>query len=397
MGALRYLVVLLLATTAMAGAVSAEPVAVNPWGDAEADYVAVSGTGSANGQVAASGTGPARGIVAASVLGPSTANALCAGLSCASGVAVSVAGDASQGNVAVSGLGEAEGGILCPVFPLCLIGLVAVGGAGADEAFVTASLLGDAGRRISLLAVSGTGNAGSTSTAVAASGTGDANACRDDLGPLVPCTAASGTGDAFACSNYGGSFPLRYCTAASGTGDATSNWVAASVAGDATTPYPTSEAAVSVLGDATSQGTGTSYAVLGQCNAQDCVDASVNEDANGYWLAVSGTGDASGSYAISALGDAKADCHRLPLTTYNRVLGCTAVSGFGDAWSPIVAGSVFGNAYSGCIPSDACPSASVMGTAQGGAAPTSACAVAGDSAGSDFCMDPRETIHLTLA
>lgn len=170
------------------------------------------------------------------------------------------------------------------------------------------------------------------------------------------------------------------------------NFAAASVAGDATAARPGySVAAVSVLGDAWTPEAGRALSVLGQCNGQACEEVSLTDDADGYWLSASATGDATGPFAVSLLGDAT--CPGPSSSGFD----CVAVAGFGHARSSIVAVSIFGNSESSCGPSGWCPSVSVMGTAQGGMAPTSACATAGAATDSDACMDPRDTIHLTLA
>lgn len=131
--------------------------------------------------------------------------------------------------------------------------------------------------------------------AACANATGDAE-CR--------AVALSGTGDAagyFAAASATGN--ATGFTAVSGTENASGAFVAASATGNATAPLPMSAA--------------------GQCRQTDdwayrsCMDATYEEDAQAYWIAASGTGNAEGFYAgASGTADAR---------------GCIALSGTGSA------------------------------------------------------------------
>jgi hypothetical protein len=239
-------------------------IAVSVAGDSSAD-VAVSGTGSATQQctptscfagIAASPAGPASGQYAAS------------GQDNAAGevVGVSGTGDASGWLVALSGAGDASSD------------WVAVGGAGAAAcegdgcsslAVVAASLAGDS------VASCHAQSAGASDCISIGGGSSD---CHTDWNG--DCISAAVAGTATSRCGLGGSY---VCVAAALMGDAETSCgfalgcIAASSAGDATCSGPFTCLAASAQGDAS-------------CEAGEapCV-------------AVSGTGEAAGDIAISAL------------------------------------------------------------------------------------------------
>lgn len=109
----------------------ADPVAINPDGDADADFLAISGTGNAT-----------------------AAGAVCGGGICKSGIALSGTGSAWGGMAAVSGTNDAYSGLYCPPVPVFCTGGTAVSGTGDAQATNAAiSLTGDAeaGAPISVL------------------------------------------------------------------------------------------------------------------------------------------------------------------------------------------------------------------------------------------------------
>lgn len=168
---------------------------------------------------------------------------------------------------------------------------------------------------------------------VTVSGTGDST------GPKV---AVSGTGSAYSPQ-----------VAASGAGDARGHALAASGAGDATGPV-----AVSGAGNASGD---VPFSVLGDCEgpmhdgSARCLFVDAGGDGEGYWIAVSGLGDADAPVAASGAGAASGwfaasgagDAHGTWL----------ALSGAGDAGGAIVAVSGTGDA-NGLVP------ISVLGSCQ---------------------------------
>lgn len=158
MPARSILLVLALGTyAALAPAAVADPVAVNPDGDAscskDALCVAVSGTGNSSGWIAASGTGEA-----------DAAQSGASGTGDASGLqAVSATGDAENSSIGVSALGDAEG-------------------------YFVASATGEA--EGTWLGASATGDATGW---VAVAGTGDTRECSWSFGDDVGCVHVSAT------------------------------------------------------------------------------------------------------------------------------------------------------------------------------------------------------------
>lgn len=174
------------------------------------------------------------------------------------------------------------------------------------------------------VAVSGVGNATSEEGS-AATATGDA-ACHesyDGIEEPVPCVAVSGTGDADCTGS-----PYEPCASATGTGDASGGVVSASGAGNASGAHAISgagDAAASVVSvTVTGNATGPApVSAAGGCRFtsddayRPCHDEAVDEDANGFYTAASGTGQAEANLvAASGTGDAES---------------CVAASGTGDA------------------------------------------------------------------
>lgn len=227
-------------------------VDVEPDGDAEGRYAAVSVTGDAecgddknpDTCVAVSGTGEAR----------------CEGHACAatSGTDDADCEDGSPRCSAVSGTGEADGRL--------------VGASGTDNAS-------------GLAAASGFGEA--EGRYAAASGTDDAE-CRYRGELPASCVVASGTGDATAVCDW-------TCLAASGTGNATcEGWTVTCRAVSGTGDADGERGAVSGTGDA-------------RCNRYngECTAISGTGDADGTLAGASLTGNASGWIAVSGTGCAK--------------------------------------------------------------------------------------------
>lgn len=257
-------------------------VASAPLASASADgdaygFVAVSGTGRAQGVVAVSGTGNAQGTLAA----------------------VSGAGDAYARYAAVSGTGTPHA---CVSWSLCVVAAVAGDAVCPDgRTCVAASVLGDVEGSVPL-GVGGTCNgvrcvavepaSGAEGYWAAASGEGDAHArvasvaargtatCAFPL-PVPGCLAVAGDGDASSCPQWSNSSQVCTGAAVAGTGSA-SGLVAASGTGDA------------ACRPAAPDGN-TSQAACG------LVAVSGTGDARARFLAVSGTGHASGGpFSVSA-------------------------------------------------------------------------------------------------
>lgn len=185
---LALVTVLALLASASVAAAGSEPVAVEPDGDAKAEYVAVSGTGNASSDgLAVAFDGQTNGLVAVSGFGEATGDAF----------AAAVGDDASceEGScIVVSGTGDAESG----------------------RARLAASGTGDAACSWGpCIVISGIGDAEDSSAIVAVSGTGDTYCAWPFL-----CLAVSGTGDAV-CAVSG--LPTVGCVPLSGTGTADCN------------------------------------------------------------------------------------------------------------------------------------------------------------------------------
>lgn len=239
--------------SAVAQSIDEGPVCANVTGDAECNDVAVSGTGNASGGVAVSGTGDARADLAA-VSGTGDATA-CRLIAC---VAVAPFGDATA-DIPVSvtgGCRDNPGRSYVPCAEATVF-------EDAEGYYSSASLTGNTSCR--------------TSLCVTASGTGGAEA---------QMLAASGTGHA------GKGF-----FTASGTGDAKAEILALTGTGDASAPMP-----VSATGDCRER-SGDAY--------RPCTDLQPSSDARGHHAAVSGTGSAEGCVAVSGQREAESGCSEL--------------------------------------------------------------------------------------
>lgn len=269
----RVLIALSAFAALVAGTVAADLVAVNLWGDAHADYVAVSGAGDASCSgaydcAAVSGTGAARASgpigfcplgfptcqahLAVSGTGPASAcQRDCTGFD-GNGLAISGTGD-SAGYVAVSGTGDSRSTNIAAVSGTgdCAAGFVAVCGGHAAATYLLA--VGGAGASACPFDTSGTiffvcsaasvsGPAEATNTA---SVLGDATCPGDRTACVV---AASGTGDVECAARLG-------CVAAvSGTGNARTSGDSLAVAPDGEARVEGNGCAVSLTGRASTGG-----------------------------------------------------------------------------------------------------------------------------------------------
>lgn len=368
------------------GVVLADPIGVNPTGDASGEILAVSGTGSTSCEncIAASGAGnahshwlavsglgnadgcetftdpwgtseycsgivvsaagSARGSTAASVLGDADACSTFNGEPYYCGQAASVAGDA-RGYVAVSVLGETYGTIpfsvagTCNDLPCIVVspdgpaqaGFLGASGTGASDGALAVSLLGPS--RAVLVAASGAGPAsgiwaasvaGDSTGSFAASLLGDAAAC-DYPGSL--CTAVSVAGDAHGVVPVSvlGRCNDRACIVVSPDGDADAGFAGASVGG---------ASGGALAASATGPVDGT---VLG---------ASATGTASSSWVGVSAAGDADGCETYTYDGFSYESCSGFIVSGLGDARGNWAFAGAGDARGELLAVSGGGDADS---------------------------------------------------
>lgn len=128
------------------------------------------------------------------------------------------------------------------------------------------------------------------------------------------CVAASGTGTA-SCEG-------RYCLAATGTGTGTARCSTP----DFVRVLFGACFAVAVTGDA--HGVPYGFSATGNCQGEPCWAANTTGPADGWWLAVSATGDADGGLAVGPFGNASGV---LAVSATDDATGWVAVTGTGDA------------------------------------------------------------------